>query len=150
VRAVARRPPAEVVEPPDHFEVLEARQVLVDRRILTGQPDLLPNLRRVADDVEAHDTRRALVRRQQRRQDPHGRRLAGAVRAEQPEDAPTLDVEVDAAQRLDVAVALVQAGCLDSGGGGHCPTLPTSWWAPTHFSSFSARSSRARSRWSRR
>ena len=87
-RPLARAPAAEVVEPADHLEVLEAGQVLVHRGVLAGEPDLLANLRRVAHDVEARDARRALVREQQRGQDPHRRRLAGAVRAEQPEDAP--------------------------------------------------------------
>ena len=82
---------AEVVEPADHLEVLEAGQVLVDGGVLAGEPDALADLRGLADDVEARDARRAAVRREQRRQDPDRGRLAGAVRAEQPEDGPGLD-----------------------------------------------------------
>jgi hypothetical protein len=84
-------PAAEVVEPADHLEVLEAGQVLVHGGVLTRQPDLRADLRGVADDVEAGDARRALVREQQRGQDSDGGRLAGAVRAEEPEDAARLD-----------------------------------------------------------
>ena len=78
---------------------------------------------RVADDVEARDARRALVGGEQRGQDPHRGRLAGAVRAEQPEDAARLDAQVDAAKRLDVAVALVEAAGLDGWIGRHASTL---------------------------
>jgi hypothetical protein len=51
--------------------------------------------------------------------DSHRGRLAGAVRAEKAEDAARLDSQIDAAKRLDVAVALVQAGGLDGGVGRH-------------------------------
>ena len=57
--ALARGAAAEVVEPADHLEVLEARQVLVDGRVLAGEADPLAHLRCVADDVEAGDARRA-------------------------------------------------------------------------------------------
>ena len=101
---------AEVVEPADHLEVLEAGQVLVHGGVLAGEPDLLAHLGGVADDVETRNARGALVRQQQGRQDANGRRLTGTVRAEQPEDAARLDVQVDAAKRVDVAVALSQSG----------------------------------------
>src|SRR5581483_7593107 len=42
-------------------------------------------------------------------QDLDGRRLAGAVRAEQPEHLARLDAEVDAAQRGAIAVALLES-----------------------------------------
>jgi hypothetical protein len=45
------------------------------------------------------------------------------VRAEQPEDAARLDAKIDAAQRLDVAVALVQTAGLDGWIGRHASTL---------------------------
>jgi len=47
------------------------------------------------------------VRLEQGRQDADERRLAGAVRAEQAEDLARLDGEVDAAECLVLAVALV-------------------------------------------
>jgi hypothetical protein len=108
-------PSAEVVEPAHQLEVLEAGQVLVHRGVLARQANLLAHPFGVTDDVEAHDAGRTLVRRQEGGQDPHRRRLAGAVRAEKPEDAARLDTEIHAAKRLHVAVALVQAGGLDGG-----------------------------------
>ena len=51
----------------------------------------------------ARHPRRARRDRHQRRQHPHGRRLAGAVRPEEAEDLTRRDLEVDAAHRLDVA-----------------------------------------------
>ena len=112
-----------MVEAADHLQVLEAGQVLVDGRVLAREPDVLANLGRVADDVEARDPRRALVGVEQRGQDPDRGRLAGAVRAEQPEDAARLDAQIDAAKGLDVAVALVEAAGLDGWIGRHASTL---------------------------
>ena len=68
------------------------------------------DLRRSRDDVEAGDARRALGRLEQRRQDADGGGLAGAVVAEQPEDGAGGDVEVEVAQRPEVAEALAEAG----------------------------------------
>ena len=102
-----------MVEAADHLEVLEAGQVLVHGGVLAGEPDLLANLRWLADDVEARDARRAVVGREQRGQDPDGGRLAGAVRAEQAEDDCRLDAEVDARERMHVAVALAEPVGLD-------------------------------------
>ena len=53
---------AEVVEPADHVEVLEAGEVLVDRGVLPGQADHAAQRPGVADDVEPGD-RRASPRR---------------------------------------------------------------------------------------
>ena len=108
-----------MVEPTDHVEVLEAGQVLVHRCVLACEPDVLAHPGGVADDVEARHARRAVVREQQGRQDADGRRLAGAVRPEQPEDAARLDAQVDTAQRVDVPVALSQSDGLDGGGALH-------------------------------
>ena len=52
--------------------------------------------------------------RDQRRQDVHHRGLAGAVGAEEREDRPLGDVEVDAVEHELVAVRLAQAGALRS------------------------------------
>jgi len=102
-----------VVEPADHLEVLEAGQVLVHGGVLAGEPDAPPQPLAVADDVEAGDAGLAGVGAQQRGQDPHGRRLARAVRPEQAEDRPGLDPEVDPAQGFHVPVGLAQAARLD-------------------------------------
>ena len=88
---------AEVVETPHHLEVLEAREDLVHGCVLTGEPDSFAHTRCIAHDVETHDVCTAAVGANQRGQDPDGRRLAGAVRAEQTEDASCLDAEIHAA-----------------------------------------------------
>ena len=87
VRARPRLLAGHVVELPDHLEVLEAGQVLVDGRVLAGEPDLGPQRRGVPDDVEAGDARAARVGLEQRGEDPHRGGLARPVRAEQAEDA---------------------------------------------------------------
>jgi hypothetical protein len=71
-----------------------------------GEPDALAHARPVAADVEASHRRRASVGCQQRREDPDGRGLARAVRAEETEDGPSLDAEVDANEGDDFAVLL--------------------------------------------
>jgi hypothetical protein len=50
-------------------------------------------------------------------------RLSGAVRAEQPHELPFGDLEVDAAERRDGAVALGKVA--DGERGGHRPSLAT-------------------------
>ena len=50
---------------------------------------------------------------EQRREDPHRRRLPGAVRPEQAEHDPALHAQVDPVERDDLAVALAQPGRLD-------------------------------------
>ena len=86
-------------EPPDQAEVLASGQVGVDGRVLAGEADLLADLGRLADDVTAEDLCPARVRLQNRRQDTDRRRLAGAVRPEQPEDGARRDIEVDSVER---------------------------------------------------
>ena len=72
---------------------------------------LVAGLRR----VEAEHAHRARVGAAQTLEDLDGRRLAGAVRAEQAEQLAALDGEVDAADDLGVAVALDEAVDLDDG-----------------------------------
>ena len=64
-----------------------------------------PDCVRLAYDVEPRHGRAAGVGAKQGRQDPDGRGLAGAVRAEQPEDRALLDHEVDAVERADLVLA---------------------------------------------
>ncbi len=97
-RPLARLGGGHVVQPPDHLEVLQAGEVLVDRGVLSREADHVPELLRVADHVEAGDGRAARVGMQQRGQDPDGGGLAGAVGAEEPEDRGGRDLEVDAAR----------------------------------------------------
>ena len=74
---------------------------------------------RLGDDVEAGDPRGARVGAGQRGQDPHGRRLAGAVRPEQREHAAPVDLQVDAVEHGQLAVGLPQPGHLDRKVAGH-------------------------------
>ena len=76
-----------VEEPSDVHEVLTAGEAFVDCRVLPGEPDPGTRLPRVLHDVDAVDDGGALVGLEQRREDAHRRRLAGAVRAEHPQDA---------------------------------------------------------------
>ena len=69
----------------------------------------------VAGDVDAGDARAARRDRQQRGQHLDGRRLAGAVRAEEAEHLAGLDAQVDPAHGLDVAIGLDQRPRLDGG-----------------------------------
>ena len=104
--AAARRSPYSRA---DHHQVLDAGQVLVDRRVLAREPDPRPQLRRVADHVEPGHVRRPGVRLQQRREHAHRGRLPGPVRPEHAEDGPRRGLEIDAVQRADVAERLHEA-----------------------------------------
>jgi hypothetical protein len=119
----------------DQPQVLLAGQVLVDRRVLAGQPDALADGLRVASHVDAQHRGQAGIRAEDRGEDAHGGGLAGAVRAEQAEDGAPLDLEVDPVEGDHVAEVLDQA--LDSddrpflparvaGTGGHHVRHPTS------------------------
>ena len=107
--------PRQVVEAADHLEVRARREQAVDGGLLAGQAELRAHDRRVGDDVVAGDRRAALGRAQQRGQDAHGGGLAGAVVAEQAEHRALGDVEVDVAQRPEVAVALAEPFGEDAG-----------------------------------
>jgi hypothetical protein len=77
-------------------------------------------------DIEPVHAGGALVGLEQGGQDPDDGGLAGAVRAQQREDAAPLDVEVDAAQDLEVLVRLLQVVHLDGGfldDGGHVSSV---------------------------
>ena len=88
-------------------------EVGVERRFLQRGPDDLPHGRPFVDDVVAGDGRRACGRRQQRREHVDGRRLAGAVRAEEAVDLARLDQEVDAVDGEDVLEPAHEAFDLD-------------------------------------
>ncbi len=111
----------QVVEPPDELQVLETCEVLVDRRALSGEPDAETQLLGVAHDVEAVDLCPPGRRRQQGRQYPHARGLAGPVRSEQAEHRALVHLEVDAFQRLDLAEVLDELFGADDGRG-HGPS----------------------------
>ena len=110
-RAGVRR--AQALQAPEEPQVLGRREVLVDRRVLAGDADQLADAVRLAGHVDAEDLRVARVDRQQRREHPQHRRLAGAVRAEDAEDLALAHLEVDAVDGAQVAEGLHQAACLD-------------------------------------
>ena len=85
-------------------QVLPAGQVLVDGRVLAGQADDRAQLLGLAHDVEAADGGAPGVGPQQGGEDAHRRRLAGAVRAEQPEDAALGDGQVEPVERAHLAL----------------------------------------------
>ena len=72
-------------------------------------------------------------------EDLHGRRLAGAVGAEQGDALADLDVEVEAVDGRQVAVVLGEAA--DADRAGHAPTLAPRTWSRT--AGWSGRRSRA-------
>ena len=106
--AGARLALRQVVEAADHLQVLGPGQVLVHRRVLTGEADLGPQPRRLAGDVEAGDAGAAAVGREQRGEDADRGRLAGAVGPEQAEHGAGRDLQIDAVERPHVAVGLTQ------------------------------------------
>src|SRR4051812_41719559 len=70
---------------------------------------------RLTGHVDAEDLGVARVDREQRREHPQHRRLAGTVRTEDAEDLALAHLEVDAVDGPQVAEGLHQAACLDSG-----------------------------------
>ena len=121
-RALSRSAPAEVVEAADQLQVLEARQVLVDRGVLPGEPDALADELRLAEDVASGDARGSRIRGEKRGQDADGRRLPRSVRAEQTVHRPRPDAQVDAPQSMDVPVALLQTARVDREALAHDPS----------------------------
>ena len=96
---------AEAEQPAVQDQQLAARLARVEPRLLERDADPATGLVRVAGDVDAHHLGAPRGDRQQRREHPHGRRLAGAVGPEEAEDLSGADLEVDAAYGLDVAFA---------------------------------------------
>jgi hypothetical protein len=70
--------------------------------------DPAPHLDRLAQQVAPRHARGSRRRSDQRGQHPQGRRLPGAVRAQEPDDLALGDVEVDAAHRLHLRPARLE------------------------------------------
>src|ERR671935_790555 len=85
------------------LEVAATRQRAVDDRVLEDDAADGAGLPRLRGDVETGQLRRAAGRCDRRGEHPDGGRLAGAVRAEQPEDLAGRDVEIDALHGGDSA-----------------------------------------------
>ncbi len=90
------------------IDVLPSGEIEIRGERLRDDADVLAHLARMARDVEAGDERMAAARRDERREHPHDRRLAGAVGAEQSEDLAATDFEVDLVDRGERAEALSQ------------------------------------------
>ena len=93
---------------------------LGDDADLRDVADAAAHLARLADQVVTGDGRGAGARHQQGREHAQGRGLAGAVRAEQPDDLALGDIEIDAADRVNRTglrlEAAGQAASVDHGG----------------------------------
>ncbi len=102
-----------MIETPDHVQVLEPGEVLVDRGVLAGEADEPAYRFGVFPDVGPGDHRLTLVWLEQGGQDRHCGRLAGAVRPEKAKHDSLGDDEVETGQGGDFLVPLDQTRCLD-------------------------------------
>jgi hypothetical protein len=97
----------------DH-QVRPSAQPDVEHGALEHDPRRSPRLETLRYDVEAAYRRRSGRRPHRGREHPDRRRLAGAVRAEQPERLARLDVEADSCEGDDPsAIRLRQRSDLD-------------------------------------
>ncbi len=94
-------------------QVARGREVRVERRVLEDEADVAAHRRALAHDVEARDARLALARVRERAEDLDRGRLARAVRPQEAERLAGVHGQVEAANRLDVAVALDQPAGFD-------------------------------------
>ena len=111
----------------DHLVDVARRAVVAgEDRVRLAHREVRPHLRLLQDDADplaevpprplgivAEDAHFAGIAFAVALEDLDGRRLAGAVGPEQPEDLSFLDREVDLPDRLEVAVGLAQAADLD-------------------------------------
>ena len=107
----------QAVQAADHLEVQPGGHQPVDRGLLGGDTDAPAHLVAGLHHVEAGHRGRPLRRLRQRGEDADGRGLAGAVVAEQAEHLTGRHVEVEVAQRPQVAELLAQAAGSDATGG---------------------------------
>ena len=89
-------------------QVLAAGQAAVEADVVGQVADLALDRERLAGRVEADDADDAPGRLGEPEQHQHGRRLAGAVGPEQPEDLAGADRQVERVDRGEVAVLLGQ------------------------------------------
>ncbi|MDY7555563.1 hypothetical protein RGU41_01600 [Cryobacterium sp. 10C3] len=105
--------PVDREEPADEPEEFLGGHPVVEAGHVGQEAD--PSADRVVDrrDVAAEDLHAAARRPGEAGQHPEQRRLAGSVRAEEPEDRAFLDLEVDVVERAVLAVGLGQAAGAD-------------------------------------
>ncbi len=108
----------EVVDAGVEAQVLVDRQVLEQRELLAHVADAALGPLGVGDDVLAQDADAAGLRGDRAGEHADGRGLAAAVRAEEPEDLASGDVEVDAVHGGEVAETLGEAAHGDGDVGG--------------------------------
>ena len=104
VLPLARRHPLGL-DARDELQILAHRHLGIERRRFRQIAGAALGLDRLVEHVESGDDRLAFRRRHVAGQNAHGRRLAGAVRAEEAEDFSPLDAEVQIVDRGDAAVA---------------------------------------------
>jgi hypothetical protein len=119
--------PRQVDQPADQHQVLGAGQVVVHRRVLTGEPGQPPHPAGVRHHVQPADAGGPGVRPQQRRQDADGGGLAGPFGPSMPSTVPVeLPGGQPAARRLrpapSVAAGTAPRLCRRRPRGGDAPT----------------------------
>ncbi len=97
------------------IQILQHRHVLVVAEMVGHPTDESPHLRRVVDDVDAADFRRAERRIVERGEDAHGGGFTRAVRTHEAADRTVGNLEGDAVDRLEVSEVAVEV--LDSKSG---------------------------------
>src|SRR5262245_25410523 len=103
----------ETVEPSEEADVGEARQLRVDAHGLRREAERAADRQRLAREARTEDAGVAAAGSEERGQHRQGRRLAGAVRAEQTEELAPPDLEIDPPDRLDCAIVVRQSLDLD-------------------------------------
>ncbi len=103
--------PPQVQQAADQIEVLPRGDVLVDGRVLAGHADQVAYLAGLACHVVAVHEGLPCVRLDEGAQHAHGRRLAGSVGSQQPEDGALGHLEGHAPHRVGVTELLRQVCC---------------------------------------
>ncbi len=111
------RRPLDAVGRGEELEVLDHLHVVVDAEEVGHVPDHAADLLRPGVDRVAADRRLAPRGVQERGEDPHRRRLAGAVGADEAVDVPLVERQVEPVERVELAVHLGQIIGLDHRGG---------------------------------
>ena len=105
--------PGDPFETTDELEVLANLHVGVKRRRFGQVADAALHVHRLLQDIVAGDVRGSGRRGQEAREDPHGRRFTGAVRAEESDDLSLLYFKGNIVDSDVACVSLRQAFHLD-------------------------------------
>ncbi len=101
----------------EELEVLAHGHALVDARVVRHVADDLSHGLGIDPDVEPVDLDAARERLEERRHDANGRRLARAVRTDEPEDLSVAYVEAHVAEHVELAEAVPQVAHANRGHG---------------------------------